>query len=47
MPFKSKAQQKWMFKNKPAMAKKWAKHTPNIKSLPKKVKSGKRAKKRK
>jgi len=37
MPFKSKAQVKWMFANKPAMAKKWAKHTKNIKGLPKKV----------
>ena len=45
MPFRSKSQQKWMFKNKPAMAKKWAKHTPNIKSLPKKV--VKKAKKKK
>jgi hypothetical protein len=24
MPFKSKKQMKWMFSNKPAMAKKWA-----------------------
>jgi hypothetical protein len=24
MPFKSKKQMKWMFANKPAMAKKWA-----------------------
>ncbi len=36
-PFKSKSQQGWMFANKPKMAKKWAKETPNIKSLPKKV----------
>jgi hypothetical protein len=36
MPFKSKAQAKWMFANKPQMAKKWADHTPNIKALPKK-----------
>lgn len=38
MPFKSKAQQKWMFANDPKMAKKWAKHTPNIKALPEKAK---------
>lgn len=38
MPFKSKAQQKWMFANKSKMAKKWAKHTPKIKSLPKRIK---------
>lgn len=37
-PFKSKAQQKWMFANKPKMAKQWAKETKNIKRLPKKVK---------
>ena len=41
MPFKSKAQQKWMFANDPKMAKKWAKHTPNIKALPEKVKKKK------
>lgn len=35
-PFKSKAQAKYMFSNMPDMAKKWAKHTPNMKSLPKK-----------
>ena len=34
MPFKSKAQQRWMFAKKPAMAKRWAKETPNIKKLP-------------
>lgn len=34
MPFKSKAQQKWMFANKPEMAKRWAKETKNIKKLP-------------
>ncbi len=34
MPFKSKAQQRWMFKNKPEMAKEWADETPDIKGLP-------------
>jgi hypothetical protein len=41
MPFKSKAQQGWMFKNKPKMAKEWAAKTPKIKSLPQKVKTPK------
>ena len=34
MPFKSKSQQKWMFANKPQMAKEWASKTPNINALP-------------
>ena len=34
MPFKSKAQAKWMFSNKPEMAKKWASHTKDMKKLP-------------
>jgi hypothetical protein len=38
MPFKSKAQMKWMFANHPAMAHRWAKETPNIKKLPEKKK---------
>lgn len=37
MPFRSKAQQRWMFSQKPGMAKQWAAETPNIKSLPEKV----------
>lgn len=37
MPFKSKAQQRWMFANDPTMAKRWADHTPNIKALPERV----------
>jgi len=36
MPFKSKAQAKWMFSNKPEMAKEWASHT-NMKKTPKKA----------
>lgn len=28
MPFKSKAQEKWMWANDPVMAKKWEAHTP-------------------
>jgi hypothetical protein len=38
MPFVSKAQRKWMYANKPEMAKKWEKHTPKDKKLPKKQK---------
>lgn len=34
MPFQSSAQMKWMFANKPAMAKRWAAETPDIKNLP-------------
>lgn len=37
MPFKSEKQMKWMYANKPAMAKRWAKETPNIKRLPNKA----------
>lgn len=36
MPFKSEAQRKWMYANKPEMAKRWEKHTPKGKKLPKK-----------
>ncbi len=43
MPFKSKAQRRWMYANKPEMAKKWEKHTPKSKKLPEKVsKKGKK-----
>lgn len=35
-PFKSEAQRKYLWKNKPEMAKKWEKETPN-KKLPKHV----------
>lgn len=41
MPFKSDAQRKWMYANKPKMAEKWQKETPKGKPLPKKVKKGK------
>ncbi len=34
MPLVSKAQQGWMFANKPAMAKRWAAETPDLKALP-------------
>jgi hypothetical protein len=45
-PFKSKKQQKWMFKFKPEMAKEWAHETPNIKALPERVKKKKKPKKK-
>lgn len=41
MPFKSKSQEKWMFANKPEMAKEWAAETKDIKKLPIKVKKKK------
>jgi hypothetical protein len=44
MPFKSKAQQKFMFANDPKMAKRWAKETPNIKALPARVSKKKKGK---
>lgn len=44
MPFKSKKQARWMFSQKPEMAKEWASKTPNIKSLPMKVRKIKRSK---
>ena len=44
MPFKSKAQQGFMFANMPKTAKKWAKETPNMKSLP--MKASKTSKKK-
>jgi len=41
MPFESKKQAKWMFTNKPNMAKEWATKTPSIKALPEKKFQGK------
>jgi hypothetical protein len=37
MPFKSKAQQRFMFAKNPAIAKEFADKTANIKELPEKV----------
>lgn len=34
MPFVSKKQARWMFANKPEMAKEWANKTNSIKKLP-------------
>lgn len=42
MPFKSKAQRAWMYANHPAMASRWAAHTPKGKKLPKRVKRRRR-----
>jgi hypothetical protein len=36
MPFKSKAQRRWMHATKPEMAKRWEKETPKGKKLPEK-----------
>ena len=46
MPFKSKAQAKYMFAKKPELAKEFAAATPSIKKLPEHVKK-KPTKKRK
>lgn len=37
MPLKSKSQMRWMFANHPTMAKRWVKHTEDVKSLPEKI----------
>ena len=42
MPFKSKAQQRYMFATMPKTAKRWAKETKNIKRLPEKAKRKKK-----
>jgi len=42
MPFKSKAQQRWMYANEPGMAKRWSDHTSDHKSLPEKAKKKKK-----
>jgi hypothetical protein len=41
VPFKSEAQRAWMHINEPEMAKRWEKHTPKGKKLPKRVKKKK------
>lgn len=41
MPFKSKAQQRFMYSQHPDIAKRWEDETPNIKKLPARVKSKK------
>lgn len=47
MPFKSKAQQKYLFAKHPEIAKVFAEHTPNIKKLPNKVAKKKSSKAKK
>lgn len=46
MPFKSKAQERWMYANHPKMAEEWSSHTDQ-KSLPEHVKKRAKAKKKK
>ncbi len=46
MPFKSQAQRKWMYSQKPEMAKQWEAETPSGK-LPKKAKKKSTTKRRK
>jgi len=41
MPFKSKAQRRWMHANEPKMANRWEDHTPKGKKLPERVKKKK------
>jgi len=47
MPFKSQAQRKWMYSQKPAMAQRWEDDTPKGKSLPKKKKKATAKRKKK
>jgi len=47
MPFKSKAQSRYLFAREPEVAKRWAKETPSMKSLPEKVTKSKDGKMRK
>lgn len=42
MPFKSKAQLRWMFATHPQMAKQWAADTPKGTKLPNRVKKTKK-----
>lgn len=40
MPFKSKAQRRWMYAKEPKMAARWSKKTPKGAKLPEKVSHG-------
>jgi hypothetical protein len=40
VPFRSKRQARWMFANRPEMAKRWADHTPDMKELPEQTDDG-------
>jgi hypothetical protein len=42
MPFKSKAQARFMYAKHPEMAERWQEHTPDMKDLPEKVKNAKK-----
>lgn len=42
MPFKSDSQKKYLYANKPKIAKEFQEHTPKGKKLPKKVKKAKK-----
>lgn len=42
MPFKSQAQRKYLYSQKPEIAKEFAEKTPKGKKLPKKLKKGKK-----
>jgi hypothetical protein len=44
MPFKSKAQERWMYATHPKMAARWQKETPKHAKLPEHAKHGKRRK---
>jgi hypothetical protein len=46
MPFKSKAQARFMFAKKPKIAKEFAEATPSIKKLPQHVKKTKKKRRR-
>ncbi len=41
MPFKSEAQRKFLYSQKPTIAKEFAAHTPKGKKLPKKIRKSK------
>ena len=47
MPFKSQAQRKYLFSQKPEIAKEFAEHTPKGKKLPLRVKKKKKKAKKK
>lgn len=46
MPFKSKAQKRWMYANYPEMAKRWQKHTKDESKLPERKSVRKKNKKK-
>ena len=47
MPFKSKAQRRWMYATHPGMAQEWSKETVEGSRLPEKVSSRKKTQSRK